>query len=65
MDLLNIKEGPGVGKAKKILDDLKDEYGSKLTKEMASKELKDRFQKKASIAKELIKVAEKIKNNKE
>jgi poly(A) polymerase len=50
MDLLKIPTGTEVGRAKKILLDLEDDYaekGGKLTKEKARQELLDKFSKRA------------------
>jgi putative nucleotidyltransferase with HDIG domain len=50
MDLLGIPTGPEVGRAKKILLELEDDYaekGEKLTKEKARQELLEKFQKRA------------------
>lgn len=51
MDLLDLKTGPEVGRAKKMLQDIEDEYAEKgedITKEKAEKELKDKFKIKKS-----------------
>lgn len=61
MDTLGIKTGPEVGKAKKFLLELGDEYAEKkkeLTKEQAKKELIKEFGKKASVASHIRKLAE-------
>ena len=43
MELLNIKQGSEVGRASKIVEDLEDEYGESLTKDIAKEELLKRF----------------------
>jgi putative nucleotidyltransferase with HDIG domain len=65
MDLLDIPTGVDVGRAKKMLIDLEDEYaekGEELTKETAKKELLKSFIKKASITNELRRISNIIQN---
>jgi hypothetical protein len=60
MELLGLKTGPEVGRAKKMLQDIEDEYaekGEKLTKEKAEKELKDRFRSKKNASEILRNIA--------
>jgi len=46
MNLLGLKQGPEVGKAKDLLTDIEDEYiekGKSLSKNQAETELKEKF----------------------